>query len=280
VLALALSLATLPASAATKVDRRFNIFSSSADIEIGQRSAAQAERQLPIVTNRAVNDFVTDVGRALARQAPGPKFPYRFKVVNAADLNAFALPGGFIYINRGVIEAAGSEGEVAGVLAHEIAHVALRHGTHQASKAYVAQAGVGLLGRVLGQGGRSSNGSEIIETVGGFGLNVLFLKHSREMESEADLLGSQILARAGYDPRGMASFFRTIDRAGGNRGLTASWLSSHPAPSRRVDRVHREAATLAVGSSRSRPTTSFAAARTALRRMAPARTTSQIRASN
>src|SRR5687768_6142425 len=143
--ALALTCSVLPAEAQTRVKRGFNLFSEEQDIEIGQQSAAEAERQLPILTDRAVEDYVARIGGKLAAQAPGHDFPYRFRVVNQSDLNAFALPGGPIYLNRGVLEAARNEGEIAGVLAHEIAHVSLRHGTHNVSQAYLAQTGLGLL---------------------------------------------------------------------------------------------------------------------------------------
>lgn len=172
---------------------------------------------------------------------------------------------------RAGLEAARNEGEVAGVLAHEIAHVALRHGTHNVSKAYVTQAGLGLFGQLLGR--KSSAGtSEIVNKVGGFGLNVLFLKHSRGAESEADVLGSQIMARAGYDPRDMASFFQTIERTSqSNRAKTINWLSSHPSPARRTERIQQEARSLNVASTRSRPSASLASVQSVLRGMPKAR---------
>ncbi len=111
-------------------------------------------------------------------RTPGTQFAYQFKVVNVSGVNAFALPGGFIYVNRGLVESVRSEGELAGVLAHEIAHVALRHPTNQASKTYLAQAGIGILGGLLG-GKNPTTTNQIIGAVGGFGLNALFLQYSR-----------------------------------------------------------------------------------------------------
>src|SRR4030095_11652589 len=128
-----------------------------------------------------------------------PRCPCRFKVVTLSDANPFALPGGFIYVHRGLLEQVRTEGELSGVLAHEIAHVALRHPTNQVSKAYLAQAGLGILGGLLG-GNRQSSTSQILGAVGGVGLNTLFLKFSRSIESQADVAGAQIMARAGYDP--------------------------------------------------------------------------------
>src|SRR5512140_1895408 len=133
---LALSLVPLSAVAQTRVSPGFNLFSPEQDVEIGQQSAQQAEQQLPILHDTLAQQYIDRIGQRLARNAGGPGFPYRFRIVNASDINAFALPGGFVYVNRGVIDSARNEGEVAGVLAHEISHVALRHGTHQAPKAY------------------------------------------------------------------------------------------------------------------------------------------------
>src|SRR5690348_15770580 len=166
------------AEAQTKINPGWNMFSAQQDVEIGAQSAAQAERQLPILRDADVENYVHRIGQRLAQHAGGPQFQYRFRVLNASDINAFALPGGYIYLNRGIIENARNEGEVAGVLAHEIAHSALRHGTHQASTAYAAQAGLQILGGLLG-GKVGNNTAQILNTVGGVGLNALFLKFSR-----------------------------------------------------------------------------------------------------
>src|SRR5690606_1223660 len=119
--------------------------------------------------------------------------PYSFKIINVAEVNAFAFPGGPIYVTRGMIEAARSEGELAGALAHEVAHVALRHGASQASKAYLAHAGLAALGGVPGQ----DAARKIVDATGGFGFNAAFLKYRREAEAEARALAAQILASAG-----------------------------------------------------------------------------------
>lgn len=222
----------------TRLEPGFNLMKPQQDIEIGKKSAQQVEEQLPLVNDSAVTEYVSTLGAKLAANAPGYKFPYEFHVVNASDLNAFALPGGVIFINRGVLEAAKSEGEVAGVLAHEISHVALRHGTHQVSKAYLTQAGIGILGGILG-GHMGRGTASIINVLGGFGLNALFLKNSRTAESEADVEGVQILARSGYDPNDMVHFFQTLEKVDKRR--TINWLSDHPAPARRIQRIEQEA---------------------------------------
>jgi beta-barrel assembly-enhancing protease len=239
-----MTLAVGTASGQTVVKPGFNLFSVDQDVEIGRQSVIQAEKQFPLLSNAAVSRYVSSIGARLVAQAPGPKFAYTFKVVNVSDVNAFALPGGFVYVNRGLLSKARTEGELAGVMAHEIAHVALRHPTNQASKAYLAQAGLGILGGLLSGKGQSSTG-QIIGAVGGFGLNTLFLKFSRSIESQADIVGSQIMARAGYNPVEMATFFGYLaQQAGGDPSKFATFMSDHPAPADREARVRQEAALL------------------------------------
>jgi predicted Zn-dependent protease len=131
----------------------FNPFSVEQDVEIGRQSAVEAEQQLPMLKDESVDRYLGKIIARLAAQAPGGPYPYTIQAVNASEINAFSLPGGPMYVNRGLFEAARSEAELAGVLAHEMSHVALRHGTHQASKAYLGQAGLGILGGLLGRNG-------------------------------------------------------------------------------------------------------------------------------
>ena len=247
----ALMLVTVAAGAQTNIKAGYNVFTPEQDVEIGRQSAAEAEQQLPLVRDAQINDYVNRIGQRLAANAGGPQFQYQFRVVNSTDINAFALPGGFVYVNRGVLEQARNEGEVAGVVAHEIAHVALRHGTHQASKAYLAQAGLSILGGILGGG--SGNTANVINAVGGVGLNVLFLKYSRDLETQADVRGAQILAATGYSPQDMVGFFQTLEKVDSSRKTT--FLADHPAPPDRISRIQREAQSLRVSSS---PTTNVA----------------------
>jgi len=240
------------ALAQTKVKPGFNLFSAEQDVEVGRQSAAEAEQQLPLLRDAAVQDYVNRIGQRLAQNAGGPNFQYQFRVVNASDINAFALPGGFIYVNRGVLDQARNEGEVAGVLAHEISHVALRHGTHQASKAYAAQAGLSILGGLLG-GHVGEGAANIINAVGGFGLNVVFLRYSRDLETQADVRGSQILAATGYSPVDMVNFFKTLETV--DKSKKTNWLSDHPAPPDRIARIEKESTMLHVSPT---PTTNVA----------------------
>ena len=263
------------ASAQTQVKPGFNLFSVQQDIEIGQKSAAEAERQLPVLNDRSVEDYVDDLVERLGAAAPGHKFPYQAKVVNATDINAFALPGGYLYLNRGLIEAARSEGELAGVLAHEIAHIALRHGTHNASKAYATQAGIGVLGGILTRG-KTRSTAQIINLIGGLGLNAVFLKYSRDAETQADIVGAQILSRAGYDPMDMANFFEVLRKQHDkDPGRLAQFISSHPSPANRSARVQQEARLLgSPGASRS--SGRFASVQSELRGMPAGRSMQQI----
>src|SRR5262245_31557980 len=259
--------------AQTKVKPGFNIFSVNQDIEIGRQSAAEVEAQMPIIRDRSIEAYVNAVGKRLAAVAPGADYPYQFKVVNASDINAFALPGGYMYVNRGLIEAARSEGELAGVMAHEMAHVALRHGTNQASKAYMGQAGLAVLGGLTG--GKKQSTQRIIGALGGFGMNALFLKFSRTDETQADIVGSQMMAKAGYDPQDMVSFFELLrSQSSKDPGKVAQFFSSHPAPKDRAARIRQEAKMLNVRETQ--PVGGFTQARSELRSMPKAPTMQQI----
>jgi Zn-dependent protease with chaperone function len=230
------------ALAQTQIKYHSNKYSVQDDVKLGRQAAQEAESQFPLLRDETVRSYVEDVGRRLVSAIPSefqhPEFQYYFKVVNARDINAFALPGGPMYVNRGMIEAARTEGEMAGVMAHELSHVALRHGTAQASKGqkYGVLAGIaGIAGTIFGGPG--------VGQLAQAPFAVYMLKFSREYETEADVLGAQIMARAGYDPRDLANMFRTIEAQGGGGG---GFLSDHPSPSDRYARINREAQMLRV----------------------------------
>ncbi len=221
----------------------FNLFSVQQDVEIGRQSAVEAERQLPLLRDRNVDRYLNKIVSKLAAKAPGARYPYAIKAVNSSEINAFSLPGGPMYVNRGLVEAARSEAELAGVLAHEMSHVALRHGTHQASKAYLGQAGLGILGGLLGKNGNST--AQIVNAVGGLGLNAVFLKFSRDAEYQADQLGAQIMAGAGYNPVAMATLFELLrSEQGRDPGKVERFFSSHPPPADREARIREQAGSL------------------------------------
>ena len=227
----------------------FNLFSVQQDIEIGRQSAAQAERQLRLLNDRNVDRYLNQIIGKLAAQAPGARYPYAIKAVNDSAINAFSLPGGPMYVNRGLFEAARSEAELAGVLAHEMSHVALRHATHQASKAYLGQAGLGILGGLLGKNG--ANTSQIVNAVGGLGLNAVFLKFSRDAEYQADQLGAEVMAKAGYNPVAMANFFELLrSEQGRDPGKLERFFSDHPPAADRETRIRSQARSLQLAQSR------------------------------
>jgi len=219
----------------TRLKPGWNLFTTSQDVELGRQAATDATRQLPMLNERKVDDYLTQLGRRLAARAPGEKYPYQFKAVNDMSINAFALPGGFLFINRGTIEAADDEAQLAGVIAHEISHVALRHGTNQASKAYAAQMPLAVLSGVVGS---HSIGAVAAQIGAGFAVDSVLLKYSRTAESQADLMGTQILFDTRYDPRAMVQFFEKIQAEGGSRA--PQFLSSHPSPENRIGKITEE----------------------------------------
>jgi peptidase M48-like protein len=261
--------------AQTRIEPRKNSYAPAQDVELGRQAAAEVRQQLPLLHDRTTANLVERIGDRLVSQIPGefrqPAFRYSFEVVNLKEINAFALPGGPMFLNRGMIEAARTDAEVAGVMAHELSHVILRHGTLQASKGQKFQLGA-IAGQVLGAivGGRKG---QAIAQGSQLGLGTWFLKYGREYEREADLLGAQIMARAGYDPRQMANMFQTIQQQGGNRG--PEWLSDHPDPGNRYAAINREASMLQING-RADTASAFQSARSRLASLSPAPTTEQV----
>jgi Zn-dependent protease with chaperone function len=265
----------------TKITPPKNPYTPADDVKLGREAAAQVAKQLPLLPeNQEVDNYVERVGAILAAAIPQEfqhrEFRYDVSVVNASDINAFALPGGPMFVNRGMIAAAKHEGEMAGVMAHEISHVALRHGTAQASKSQglgvqLGAIGGAILGAVIG-----GNAGDILSQGTQIGLGAYLMKFSREFETQADVLGAQILARAGYDPMDLATMFATIEQQGGRGG--PEWLSSHPNPGNRHERISQEASklkVLAAGSRRGR-SAEFSQIQAALNRLPPARTLGEI----
>ncbi len=262
-------------SAQTRIEPRRNSFTPAEDVKLGRQAASEVRQQLPMLNDRTTDALVERIGSRLVAAVPSrfrqPAFRYSFDVVNLREINAFALPGGPMFLHRGMLQAARTDDEVAGVMAHELSHVILRHGTLQAAKAQKFQFGA-LAGQILGSIVGGTKGA-IIAQGSQFGLGTYFLKYSREYEREADLLGAQIMARAGYAPRQMADMFRTIQQQGGGGG--PEWLSDHPDPGNRYAAINREAASLKVnGASNTGP--AFDSVRARLTRMPPAPSAAQI----
>src|SRR5437899_741230 len=167
--------------------------------------------------------------------AGGVQYPFEFHCVNDKAINAFALPGGYVFINRGVIESADNEAQLAAVMAHELSHVALRHGTNQATKAQAAQGFLGIASGIFG----GSTGGALLTELGAFAAGGVLLRYSRTAESQADVMGTQVLYDAGYDPRAMAQFFEKLEAETKGKN-PPEFFSDHPSPDRRVERVDDE----------------------------------------
>ena len=233
-------------TAQTRVTPPANKYTPAQDVEMGLQAASEVRQQLPLMKDDAVTSYVERLGTRLTAIVPPElqhsEFKYTFEAVNVREINAFALPGGPMFVNRGMIDAAGSEGEVVGVMAHEVSHVLLRHGTAQASKASRYQIGAAI-GAIAGAviGGRTGG---VVSQATQFGFGTMFLKYGREYEKQADILGAQLMTRAGYDAKEMANMFRTIQKQGGSNG--PEWMSDHPDPGNRSAYIEREAQLLPV----------------------------------
>jgi Zn-dependent protease with chaperone function len=258
---LGLSLVLVPLAAAQRTPLKpgWNMFSPQQDVQVGKQAALDAQKQLPLCNAPKVDAYLTQLGMRLAAKLPtgGVQYPFEFHCVNDKALNAFALPGGFVFINRGAIEAADNEGQLAGVMAHELSHVALRHGTNQATKAQAAQGIFGIASSIFG----GSTGGELLTTLGAFAAGGVLLRYSRTAESQADVMGTQVLYDAGYDPRAMAQFFEKLEQESKGK-YPPEFLSDHPSPERRVERVDEEIDKLgAVPSNARRDSAEFEAAK-------------------
>jgi Zn-dependent protease with chaperone function len=267
------------ASAQTHIVAPPNKYSPADDVKLGQEAAQQAQKELPLLNDPAVEEYVAGIGQRLVRVIPAeyqhPEFRYTFRVVNQKEINAFALPGGPMFVNRGMIEAAHDEGEIAGVMAHELSHVLLRHGTAQATKATKYEIGA-IAGQVLGAIVGGTAGS-IIAQGSNLGISTYFMKFSREYESQADVLGVQLMARAGYNPQSMANMFATLAKQGNNG---PEWLSDHPDPGNREQRILQEARLLNATNNPYGNTAEFQRAQAQLKGMSPALTAQQIQQQN
>jgi predicted Zn-dependent protease len=224
------------AQAAGQMARTLLPISTDKEIEIGRGIAATIAGRYPVSPDTALTAYVNLVGLAVAGEAPRPDIAYRFAVLETPDVNAFAAPGGYIFITRGSLDLIETEAELAGVLAHEVGHVNRRHVIEQIRKADVMREVRDQTGITGGQ----------LDRVVGTGSNVLFTGLSRDDESEADSLGVEYAASAGYDPGGLASFVTKLDRHA-SEGPLAELMSTHPRPAERLGRLNRIATRIGAG---------------------------------
>jgi predicted Zn-dependent protease len=210
----------------------FSLISVEQEVAAGRQAQQEIRSKVPQLRDAAISNYVSRIGRRLAAHAPGPEYPYSFTVADERTANAFALPGGPIWIHRGTLELAQNEAQVAAVLAHEVAHVAERHAAEQLTKATVANGLLGLLGAAL-DGRRGETAARI---GAGVGAQFLFLKFSRNDEREADRVGAAIMQAAGWDGAGMAEFFDVLQhQQRRSPGSVEQFLSSHPSPGSRAE---------------------------------------------
>jgi Zn-dependent protease with chaperone function len=205
-------------------------------VQLGQQAKGEVYKQMPVLPDSSpVTQYVQQLGKKLEAGIPQDKsWPYEFHVIPEKDINAFAIPGGPIFVNLGTIQAADNEAELAGVIAHEMTHVYMQHSIKQMSKQSMAQGVLGVLGAVLGNG-TAGNLAKIGMQVGA---GAIFMKYSREDESQADAGGAIIMYKAGYNPKAMADFFQKLESQGGGGG--PQFLSDHPNPGNRVQAVTKE----------------------------------------
>jgi predicted Zn-dependent protease len=233
----AIACATNPATGA----RQLSFMSEEKEIALGQENDAQVRQEMGSYDDRALQEYVTTVGMKLAQVSERPGLPWHFTVADVPAVNAFALPGGYIYITRGILPFLDDESQLAGVLGHEIGHVSARHAASQYSKSTLSQ--VGLLATAI-----FAPGGAAVAQAGGTGLGLLLLKNSRDDEAQADGLGVRYASRAGWDPAGIPRMLTTLGRieeASDSKGVP-NWLETHPQPDDRVQRVQaavREAET-------------------------------------
>jgi len=215
------------------VSGKVNFYSLEKEIALGKQLASEVERQAKIINDPVVAEYVNRVGQNLVRNSDA-KVPFTIKVIDSEEVNAFALPGGFFFVNSGLIMKADNEAELAGVMAHEIGHVAARHGTRQATRGEIAQLGMIPL---IFMGGWTGYGiyqaASVLVPVG-------FLKFSRAMESEADLLGLEYMYKAGYDPTAFVDFFEKIETLEKRKpGTVAKVFSTHPPTDARIQAAQK-----------------------------------------
>lgn len=232
--------ATNPATGETQL----SLISEEQEIEMGREAARQVEASIGLVDDPELQTYVADVGARLATDSERPDLPWSFKVVDDPAVNAFALPGGFVYVTRGIAGAFMSEGELAAVLGHEIGHVTARHSVKQMSQQQ-------LYGGLAAIGAAALDLGPLAQGVLGTGLDLLFLRYSRDDERQADDLGLRYMTRAGYASGEMLDVFRTLERVEASSGSgTPNWLSTHPSPGDRLERITRRIQNDSISSSR------------------------------
>jgi len=210
-----------------------SLVSESQEIEMGKQSAQEVAQTIGLYNDANAQAYVAQIGKPIAASSERPNLPWEFHVVDDPSVNAFALPGGFIYVTRGLMTTINDEAEFATVIGHEIGHVTNRHSVQMISKSQLAQLGLGI-GSIL------SSDIAKFGQIASAGLQVLFLKYSRDAENQADEAGFRYALNQGYDVREMPKVFQTLDRisqTGGGGGKLPEWLATHPDPGNRIKHI-------------------------------------------
>ena len=210
------------------------LLSESDEIQLGKQTDVEVRKQYGVYEDQKLNAYLNDMCQRLARVSHRPNLPYKFEMVDASVVNAFAVPGGYLYFTRGILANLNSEAELAGVMGHELGHITARHSAQQYSRAQLAQFGVLVGGLFLG---------DAVSGIAQLGVGMLFLSFSRDNERQADQLGVEYASKAGYDGKELAGFFETLERMnpGSDRSGLPGWFSTHPSPEDRVVAVRKEA---------------------------------------
>jgi predicted Zn-dependent protease len=219
--------------------RQLSLISEAQEIQIGRENDQAIVAQLGLYGDEGLQNYVQELGARLAARSERPNLPWTFRVVDDPVVNAFALPGGFIYVTRGIMAHVENEAQLAGIIGHEIGHVTARHSVSRMSSAQLAQLGLAV-GSIL---------SETVERYSGFagaGLQLLFLKYSRDDENQADELGVRYMTRQRFDARHMPAIFTMLDRVSQEEGggRVPEWLATHPNPGNRASRLERMVAAM------------------------------------
>jgi predicted Zn-dependent protease len=232
----AVACATNPATGRTEL----NFYSEEQEIALGREAHDEILREFYVYDEKPeLNDLVDEIGQRVAAKSPRPNLPWTFTLLDTPMVNAMALPGGYVYVTRGILERMNSEDELAGVIGHEVAHVAARHGTHSMSTGTMMQIGLVAAAVIAGE--------ENVEKYGALawiGAGLLFTKYSRQQETEADVLGTKYMATTGYNPIGAENMLQGLQRLGGTPDFLERYFMDHPDPAKRVQDIRREIATL------------------------------------
>jgi len=246
----------------------YNTFSDEEEMAMGRKAAEETEKQMPILDAPLLTKYLNDVGQKVAQASRRPQLQYSFKIVNTDSVNAFSLPGGYVYVHRGILDFVLNESELAGVLAHEVGHVVAYHSMNDVARR-------ALVDRVIYEGKKAGllNDQQVTDMMERYGGPILLFvdrKFNREEESEADLFGLYNAIRAGYDPQGLVSTLGRLSQFTGNPSLVEGLLMNHPLPGERVQALREELKQNPPPAGLEKDSTAFRAAKLGMKSLPPA----------